>query len=63
MVGNDTSSEIWDTLARLFSFQSQAKIMQYKLQLQSFKKGAMNMKEYLTKIKAHYDTLATVTKF
>lgn len=59
MVGNDTSHKIQETLDRSFAIQSQAKIMQYKLRLQSIKNGTMNVIEYLTKIKACSNILAS----
>ena len=59
MVGFETSSEIWDSLEKSFASQSPARIMQYKLQLQTLKKGSLTMREYLTKMKSYADVLAS----
>ncbi|EXB99134.1 hypothetical protein L484_007042 [Morus notabilis] len=60
MVGNDSASELWNSLTLTFTTQSKAKIMQYKLQIQTLKKCTMSMHEYLTKMKAYCDVLASV---
>lgn len=60
MVGNDSASELWNSLTLTFATQSKAKIMQYKLQIQTLKKGTMSMHEYLTKMKAYCDVLASI---
>ncbi|KAK6122928.1 hypothetical protein DH2020_043328 [Rehmannia glutinosa] len=59
MVGLNTSREIWHTLEKNFASQSRAKFMQYKLQLQTLRKANMSMREYLSKIKACCDNLAS----
>ncbi|KAK6148911.1 hypothetical protein DH2020_016436 [Rehmannia glutinosa] len=58
-VGLSTSREIWSTLENNFAAQSQAKIMQYKIMLQSLKKNGLSMREYLSKMKACCDVLAS----
>lgn len=58
MVGLSISREIWEALEVNFSSQSKARLMQYKLQLQTLKKGSSPMREYLNKIKTCYDLLA-----
>ncbi|KAK6139741.1 hypothetical protein DH2020_026501 [Rehmannia glutinosa] len=57
-VGLNTSKEIWECLEVGFASQSRAKIMQFKLQLQTLKKGNLPMREYLNKVKICCDTLA-----
>ena len=59
MVGLNSSQEIWSTPERNFASQSKAKIMQYKLQLQTLKKGNLTMREYLTKMKNCTDLLSS----
>ena len=46
-VGLDTSHEVWTALEQAYAGQSRAKILQYKLQVQTMKKGSMTMREYL----------------
>ncbi|KAK6118072.1 hypothetical protein DH2020_048186 [Rehmannia glutinosa] len=58
-VGKNTSKEIWDCLEAGFASQNQAKVMQYKLQLQTVKKGNSSMREYLGKIKSLCDLLTS----
>lgn len=58
MVGLESSREMWEALELNFASHSKARLMQYKLQLQTLKKGSMPMREYLNKNKACCDTLA-----
>lgn len=58
MVGLETSAEMWQTLETNFANQSLARVIQYKLQLQTLKKGALRMREYINKIKTCCDNLA-----
>ncbi|KAK6135727.1 hypothetical protein DH2020_030507 [Rehmannia glutinosa] len=58
-VGLSTSREIWECLQTTFASQNQAKIMQYRLHLQTLKKGNLQMKEYLNKIKTCCDLLGS----
>ncbi|CAA0833005.1 Unknown protein, partial [Striga hermonthica] len=58
-VGLITSKEIWESLKITFASQNQAKIMQYRLQLQTFKKGNLSMRDYLSKVKQCCDLLAS----
>ncbi|KAK6141758.1 hypothetical protein DH2020_024501 [Rehmannia glutinosa] len=58
MVGLTTCQEMWATLEANFAAQSSAKTMQYKVQLQTMKKGNLSMREYLNKIKICCDNLA-----
>ena len=60
VVGLTTSYEIWNALESSFASQSKAKMMQYKMQLQSVKKENMSMIDYLGKIKTYCDLLAAV---
>ncbi|KAK6151475.1 hypothetical protein DH2020_014110 [Rehmannia glutinosa] len=57
-VGLTSSKEIWECLEIGFASQSRARIMQYRLQLQTLKKGNLSMREYLNKVKVCCDTLA-----
>lgn len=57
VVGLTTSASIWHALETNFSSQSRAKVMQYKLQLQTLKKDSMSMTEYLSKVKTCCDLL------
>ncbi|KAK6128237.1 hypothetical protein DH2020_038010 [Rehmannia glutinosa] len=57
-VGLSSSKEIWESLETSFASQSRAKIMQYRLQLQTLKKGNLPMRDYLNKVKVCCDTLA-----
>lgn len=59
VVGLGTSIEIWSALEMSFASQSKAKIMQYKLQLQTMKKDSMCMREYLNKVKMCCDLLGS----
>ncbi|KAK6120608.1 hypothetical protein DH2020_045641 [Rehmannia glutinosa] len=58
-VGLNTSKEIWDCLKTTFANQNQAKVMQYRLHLQTLKKGNLQMKDYLNKIKSCCDLLGS----
>lgn len=58
MIGCLTSTQLWSRLTVLFSSQSKAKVLRYKLQLQTLKKDNLSMKDYLNKIKGLFDTLA-----
>lgn len=57
VVGMKTSRDMWHALQTNFGNQSKTKIMQYKLQLQTLKKDALPMTEYLSKIKTCCDLL------
>lgn len=59
VVGLSSTSDIWRALETNFSSQSKAKLMQYKLQLQTLKKDNLSMSEYLTKIKTCCDLLGS----
>ncbi|CAA0829640.1 Unknown protein, partial [Striga hermonthica] len=58
MVGLNTAQEIWETIESNFASQSSARIMQYKLKLQTLKKAGLTMREFLNRIKNHCDVLA-----
>lgn len=59
VVGLTTSREIWSALETNFASQSKAKIMHYKLQLQTLRKDSLTMMEYLNKIKSICDMLGS----
>ena len=58
MVGYNTISDIWRTFNKVFAIQCKAKIMQYKLQIQSLKKSGLTMRDDLLKMKTYYDIIA-----
>ncbi|KAK6121394.1 hypothetical protein DH2020_044858 [Rehmannia glutinosa] len=58
-VGLESSQAIWEALNIGFASQNGAKIMQYKLQLQTLKKGSLQMREYLNRVKSVCDLLAS----
>lgn len=58
MIGCLTSTQLWSRIFSLFASRSKAKIMQYKLQLQTLKKGNLTMKDYLSRMKNLFDVLA-----
>ena len=47
-----TASEIWKTLEQLFSTKSKARILNFRLMLQSTKKGSMTIEDYFLKMKS-----------
>ncbi|KAK6139417.1 hypothetical protein DH2020_026842 [Rehmannia glutinosa] len=59
-VGLSSSKEIWDALEQNFASQTNAKIMQIKMQLTTLKKNGLTMREYLNKMKSCCDLLAIV---
>ncbi|KAH6787293.1 hypothetical protein C2S52_006845 [Perilla frutescens var. hirtella] len=59
IVGLSSTSEIWNTLETNFASQSKAKLMQYKLQLQTLKKDNLSMRDYLSKVKSYCDLLGS----
>ncbi|KAK6116197.1 hypothetical protein DH2020_050053 [Rehmannia glutinosa] len=59
IVGLESSKTVWEALDISFASQNGAKIMQYKLQLQTLKKGTLSMRDYLNKIKSVCDLLAS----
>ncbi|CAA0837847.1 Unknown protein, partial [Striga hermonthica] len=59
MVGKNTSKEIWQAVESNYSGQSKARLMQFKLQLQTLKKGNLPMREFLSQVKACCDALGT----
>ncbi|KAK6120911.1 hypothetical protein DH2020_045346 [Rehmannia glutinosa] len=61
-VGLHTSKDIWLALEKTISAQSLAKVMQYKIQLQTMRKAGLTMREYLNKMKMCFDVLASAGK-
>ncbi|KAL5753576.1 hypothetical protein ACOSP7_021796 [Xanthoceras sorbifolium] len=59
VTGCTTAYEVWSTLEKLYSQQSKSRILQLRSQLQTTKKGAMNMNDYIIKMKGISDCLAT----
>lgn len=60
LVNCDSSAAVWKTLDVYFAAQVRAKVSQFKLQLQSLKKGSLSINEYLLKIRHCVDMLALV---
>ena len=64
IVGLQSSNQIWTTLESSFASQSRARIVLYKLQIQTLKNGFLTMREFMTKMKTFADVLASaVTPF
>ena len=59
VIGLSTSQDVWIALEKHFSSKSRARLLQLKLQLQTIKKGALLICEYLQKIKVFTDHLTT----
>ncbi|KAG6735682.1 hypothetical protein POTOM_061670 [Populus tomentosa] len=60
IIGHNSSHCVWKALEKTFSSSSRARIMQLRLELQSTKKGSMTMIDYIMKVKAVVDNLATI---
>ncbi|KAK6164426.1 hypothetical protein DH2020_001290 [Rehmannia glutinosa] len=58
VVGSNTSMEVWKWLENNFASQNAAKVMQYRLQLQTMRKGNQCMRDFLNKVKSCCDLLA-----
>ena len=57
--GCKTSFEMWSRIERTFAQRSMARIMQLKQQMQSLKKGTDSISEFVVKLKAINDALAS----
>lgn len=57
-----SSQKLWDSLTRTFVFQTQARIMLIKMQLQTAKKGFISISAYFAKMKRLIDILAITRK-
>lgn len=61
MLGNvNTSKQAWDTLSKMFTSKTRARIMHLKETLSRFTKGSQSISEYLHCIKALYDELSII---
>jgi hypothetical protein len=60
VVGLETAREAWQTLGQHFASQSQARLMQTKLQLATMKKGATSTTNYFQKAQSFAQTLAAI---
>lgn len=58
MIGCTTSVQLWSRVTHLFATRSRARVMQYKMHLQTLKKGSLSMKDFLSKMKGYVDLLA-----
>ncbi|XP_010278284.1 PREDICTED: uncharacterized protein LOC104612540 [Nelumbo nucifera] len=53
-----SSKSIWDALARLFAFRSNARVMQLRFELSHLKKGNQCMADYIQKVRLISNSLA-----
>lgn len=60
VVGLATARDVWITFKSRFASLSRSQIIQLKIQLQSHKKGAQSVTEYLQKVKHGAENLAAV---
>jgi hypothetical protein len=60
MVGLSTSRAIWLTLEKLFSSQSQARVIQVRHQLSTLKKGSQSIVDYFQKAQGLAHMLASI---
>ncbi|KAL4284395.1 hypothetical protein GQ457_16G015980 [Hibiscus cannabinus] len=58
LVGLSTSSDVWNTLHRLYSSKTTSRLMSYRRLLHSEKKGDLSMQNFLMKVKSICDNLA-----
>ncbi|KAH6775243.1 hypothetical protein C2S52_012804 [Perilla frutescens var. hirtella] len=61
IIGLNSTHEIWNALESNFASQSRAKLMQYKLQLQTLKKDNLSMKDYLSLGHEHDPVMMSIT--
>ncbi|KAK3221842.1 hypothetical protein Dsin_008867 [Dipteronia sinensis] len=59
VINSKSSFEVWSKIERTYSQRSMARIIQLKQQLQSLKKGADSISEFVIKLKAVSDALAS----
>ncbi|PIA65552.1 hypothetical protein AQUCO_00100800v1 [Aquilegia coerulea] len=59
VIGLHTAKDVWDALTRLFSSNSEARVMQLKKQMMSLDRGSLSMIDYLGKVKGIADALAS----
>lgn len=57
-----SSQELWECLTHMFISQNQARIMPFKIQRQTSKKGSMTMNTYFSKMECLDDSLAIAGK-
>jgi hypothetical protein len=62
VVGLPTSHMVWMTLEKMFSAQSQARVMQSRYQLATLKKGASSVADYFRKAQTLAHTLAAINE-
>ena len=60
VVGLATSHEVGTTLNRLFSSQSQARILRIRYQLSTLQRGNLSISDYYQRAKTLADTLAAI---
>lgn len=58
MIGCESSVGLWTQVSTIFATRSKARVMHYKLKLQTFKKRDLNMKDYVIKMKGFMNLLA-----
>ncbi|KZV51817.1 hypothetical protein F511_11194 [Dorcoceras hygrometricum] len=54
MIGCESSVQLWTRVSTIFATHSKARVMHYKLQLQTLNKGNLSMKDYIIKIVGPY---------
>ncbi|MBA0818004.1 hypothetical protein Gohar_025573, partial [Gossypium harknessii] len=59
LIGMDTSAKIWNAVDALFGSKTTSKLMFYRRNLHSQRKGDLNMKDFLMRIKSCCDNLAS----
>ncbi|KAJ3699566.1 hypothetical protein LUZ61_003271 [Rhynchospora tenuis] len=60
VVNCNTTAQLWQYLQQLYNSQSLAKVLEYKLQLQTIRKGADTCAQYLQKIQNIADRLRSI---
>ena len=60
IVGLVSSRQIWEALARTFASQSQARVLQLRMQLQSVHRGDKSINEYMQSIRTIVNNLAAI---
>jgi hypothetical protein len=60
VVGLCTSCQVWMTLGKMFSAQSQARVMQFHYELATLKKGATSIADYFHKAQTLAHTIAAI---
>jgi hypothetical protein len=62
VVNLKTSCEVWVSLEKIFASESKARVMQYRYQLATLKKGAMSISDYFQKAQIMAQTLVAINE-